>query len=170
LFSPVEEGGRIAAFESDSVDQKQLLRFLVAILWRASVSSQSFYKRVQLGPYESDAAATIEFPHLPMPEVFGALLARWRTTEENDGAADAMLDPIRERLMNVNTYRVYLGRIMAWVRVSRLQFSTPMNRLELGSTPTVSVIARDFGRSKDLAAMVRVVTASDRGRSELDLH
>ncbi len=164
LFHPVEEAGRIVAFESDSVDQALLLRFLIAVLWRASVSTQPFYKGVQLGTHESRAAAIVKSHDSPMADLFGAVVSRWRTTGDLDGAADGMLDPICEQLMGVTTYRVYFGRIVVWVRVSALKFPAPMNRIELGSKPTLSVITRDFSKSKDLAAMVAVVAAANSDR------
>jgi hypothetical protein len=165
LFHPIEEGGHVAAYESSAIDQPLLLRFLVSVLWRASVSTQPYYKRVTLGPYDADAAATVNAPHLPVPRMFGAVLSRWRTTDENDGAADGMLDPLREQPLGVNTYRLCFGRVVAWVRVSNQQFPARLSRLALGKNdPKLRIVTRDFGKSKDLAAMVNVVTAADHRR------
>lgn len=161
FFHPIEEHGHIVAYESSDVDQTQLLRFLVSVLWRASVSTHNFYRRVQLGPYESAAAAAINNPHQPVSRVFAAVLWRWRTTGENDGAANAMLDPSRERLLGINAYRLYLGRMVTVIKVSTQEFSSPLSTLALGSGPLLRILTRDFGKSKDLAAMVRTVTTAD---------
>jgi hypothetical protein len=164
FFHPIQQGGQIVEYESSGIDQLLLLRFFVSVLWRASVSTQSFYKRVALGPYDADAAIAVNSPHLPVPAAFAAVLSRWRTTDENDGAADGMLDPIREKLVGVNTYRFYFGRIVARLKASNQPFPAQLSCVELGSDPMLRIVTRDFGESKDLATMVSVVTTVDSRR------
>jgi hypothetical protein len=89
----------------------------VAVLWRASVSSQPFYKHVSLGPVESLALAAVERPDAPVPSVFAAILARWVTDEQNRSVAKSFMSPFRERWgIGVNAYRLYLGEIVAFIK------------------------------------------------------
>lgn len=66
----------VVGFEAKNVDQGLLLRFLVATLWRASVSTHPFYAKVNLGQrYEAfGKEAVTENRLLP---AFGATLAAW---------------------------------------------------------------------------------------------
>ncbi|HEU4459702.1 MAG TPA: hypothetical protein VFR90_11315 [Methylibium sp.] len=156
-FTPIEEGGLVRAYESSKVDQMRLTRFVVAIAWRASVSSQPFFSKVSLCALEQSAGEVSTDPTIPVPSQFGVCLSRWRTSADNDGAADAMLDPVPEQIGGINCLRFYLGRTLAWLRIDALPFRPPLNRLELCSQPKAVVVARDFGKSRDLAAMVNVL-------------
>src|SRR5215208_880584 len=52
LFLPVTYGDRVV-YQATDINHNLLLRFFVATLWRASVSTQMFYKDVNLGHLES---------------------------------------------------------------------------------------------------------------------
>ena len=76
LFQPISHQGEIAAYQAIGVDQKLLMQFLLATLWRASISTHSFYRRVSLGPLEEIARRAILDPEEPVPEAFNAVLSR----------------------------------------------------------------------------------------------
>lgn len=151
-FRPVETLKGAIGFQADDIDQKLLLRFLISVLWRASVSSDDFFSRVDLGPYESIAAQVIQQPELDIPPSFGACLSRWE--DNNVVEHQIIMDPFREKLGGVNAYRLYLGQFVAYVRVDRQNFGAPFNKFALLSNPQVLVISRSFIASKDRLAMV----------------
>ena len=66
FFSPVFDGPNIVAFGSNTVNQTILLRFLVSVLWRASVSTLDFYRHVDLGPFTDAAASMAQDPKSPI--------------------------------------------------------------------------------------------------------
>ena len=83
-FTPIIDTvfpARVAGYQSTTIDQDRLLRFLVSVLWRASVSTHPFYQHVALGELES-VAATVLDPVGPVPAAFGAVLARWTPAED----------------------------------------------------------------------------------------
>lgn len=161
LFKPVTQHGQVAAYEAENVDQSLLLRFLVATLWRASVSTHPFYGRVQLGSFESIARQTILEPEAPVPTIFAACLSRWRFEEENEQVARSLLGPFRERLSGINAYRLYLGETIAYIKVDSQPLPTPFRNYALLARPHLTAIARSLEESKDYASMVHTVKQSD---------
>jgi hypothetical protein len=161
FFSPVYDNGLVVEYQASRLDHDKLLRFLLSVLWRASVSTHSYYDKVDLGPYEADAATAITQPGNPVAPVFGAVLSRWRDTSEVEDIADVMLNPNREDLRGVNTYRLYLARVVAWVRVSNRPFGRLIEDFDLVRGLPIRVVVRDMMSSKDLAAMVKVIEHVD---------
>jgi hypothetical protein len=45
-------GGEIAGLAFPNYDYTKLKLFFISVLWRASVSTQRFYEKIQLGPFE----------------------------------------------------------------------------------------------------------------------
>jgi hypothetical protein len=113
LFVAVNHAEKTVAFRASEVDQGILLRFFIATLWRASVSTHSFYKRIVLGPYEELARQRIFNPHLPIPDVFAVVLSRWVASEVFDSLTTGLMDPFRQTLHGANAYRMYFGEIVA---------------------------------------------------------
>ncbi|WP_141512567.1 hypothetical protein [Ramlibacter sp. WS9] len=82
LFAPMYNGSRLVAWSSQDVDCPTLLKFLVAVLWWASVSSHPFYARVQLGPHEEAARAMLLQPEGNSPPRFDAVFPRWGDAQD----------------------------------------------------------------------------------------
>lgn len=165
FFSTVYEKELVVEYQASRLDHDKLLRFLLSVLWRASVSTHSYYDKVDLGPYEADAATAITHPGKPVAPVFGAVLSRWRNTPQVKDIADVMLNPHKENLRGVNTYRLYLASVVAWVRVSNRPFGRLVEDFDLVRGSPIRVVVRDMMSSKDLAAMVKVIGHVDTIRS-----
>lgn len=168
LFLPRHHAGGAVAFESTAVDSSRLLRFLVAILWRAAVSSHPFYAKVDLGSHEPLAKAAIATPDKALSMVFDAVLSRWR--EERDVPTTAMLDPRREKWFGVNAYRLYLGETVAYVKVDQQPFPSPLRKVSLRSAPPVVVIARTMSESKDFRALKHTAKKAHENRLSFGRH
>jgi len=160
LFIPVATGAGPVAFQASGVDQDLLLRFLVATLWRAAVSTQAFYRRVQLGPHEGVARHAILNPQSPLPSVFGAVLSRWTADEESQFTSGGLMDPFREKWDGVNAYRIYFGEVVAYVKVDSQLFRSPLREIALLAQESTTLVARSLGKSKDMAAMIRTAKES----------
>lgn len=162
LFQSVSDGNKTAAFRAHGVDQKCLLQFLVATLWRASVSTQPFYKRVRLGSYEEVARQVILNPDAPIPASFAAVLSCWNVDEEHQTMANGLMDPFHEKLMGVNSYRVYFGQVVAYIKVDRRPLPAPFDKLALLAQDQITLVARDFTKSKDYVAMRQTAISSNK--------
>lgn len=161
LFHPITHHDEIVAYEAKGIDRKLLLQFLLATLWRASVSTQPYYKRVNLGPYEEIAKHSILKPEAAIPLAFDAVLSRWTLEESHQPLARGIMDPFRERWDNVNAYRFYFGHVVAYIKVDRQPFLEPLQELSLLNRPVVTMVPRSFIQSSDFAAMVHTAKQSD---------
>lgn len=158
-FQPILQGDQIAGFESAVADPTRLLQFLVAVLWRASASTHSFYSKVDLGCYEPLARLAVDTPGFNLSEVFDAVLSRWKDKSE-DIPTKAILDPSREKWSGINAYRLYLGETVAYVKVDAQPFPEGLKAISLRSAPPVRVVARMMAESKDLRAMTHTARRS----------
>lgn len=160
IFQPISHQGDIIAYQAEGIDQKLLLQFLLATMWRASVSTHSFYRRVNLGPFEALARRAILAPDGPVPEAFNVVLSRWVIEEQHRQSADGLMDPFRERWDGVNAYRFYFGHVVAYIKADRQNFTDPLRSLALQTSPKVVMVARSFDTSSDFAAMVHTAKLS----------
>ena len=160
IFQPISHQGNIIAYQAAGVDQKLLLQFLLATMWRASVSTHSFYRRVNLGPFEEIARRAILEPDEPVPRAFSAILSRWTIEEQHHQSAGGLMDPFRERWDGINAYRFYFGHVVAYIKADKQDFADPLRSLTLQNGPNVSMVTRSFVKSSDFAAMVHTVGLS----------
>jgi hypothetical protein len=160
-FIPMMQNGEIVCYSSSTVDPDRFLRFLVAVLWRASVSTHDFYRRVKLGNLESVALKCVTEPASPIPPVFDAVLSRWNDIPGSPKLATAMLDPYRERWDHVNAYRLYLGRTVAYIKVDKRPFQGSLAKTALSSAPPVMMVTRELLASKDITVMRNIVIATE---------
>lgn len=163
LFSPVPGPHRVGGYESAAVDARLLLRFLVATLWRASVSKDPFFGRVGLGRYEK-VAERFALEDADDGGVFDAVLARWPDASEVGFLSHGIMDPHRSKFDGVNTYRMYLGETVAEIKVDARPFPRRLAELGLRLGAPVRVVMRDFANSKDLAAMRKTAQGALRPR------
>lgn len=113
-LKPLSTRETVVAFQVEGIDQELLRRFFVATLWRASVSTQSFFNRVRLGSrYEELAKKAVS--HDPLSTAFGAAMACWLSSDGHDESVGFM-DPFAERYDGVNVYRFYFGSYIAYIK------------------------------------------------------
>ncbi len=76
--------------------------------------------------------------------------------------AHGLMDPFPEKWDGINAYRLYLGQIVAYIKVDRRPFEYPLRDLTLGRYDLLSIVQRDFATSKDFAVMVKTAQESHR--------
>jgi hypothetical protein len=106
LDDPVrDEDGNSYAYKI-ACDTDKLRRFLLAVLWRASVSGHEFYSRVKLGPYETVIKRRIFDPPLK-PDEFPTTAMRL-SVEVLGPRGDMLYQPLKERIYGLITHVLYL--------------------------------------------------------------
>lgn len=158
LFLPVAYENLIV-FQAEHIDNDLLLRFLIATLWRASVSTHTFYKDISLGQFELLAKLTILNQKHPVPNQFSAILSRWVTDKETALATKALLNPYPSAIYGVNSYRFYFGEIVADIKADKRPFPSVLHPVML-QQPTVILVDRELRSSKDFMAMVHTAEQS----------
>ena len=168
-FRPITRGSQQVAFQSDTADPIKLLRFLLAVLWRSSISKHVFYRHVSLGPYENLAKVfALDSSQLP-PSVFDAVLSRWRSEPEFDLPRTGLLDPRPEKWSGVNSYRLYLGEIIAYIKIDSRPFPQQLRSHSLQFGLPVTIVTREMSKSKDLVAMKNTARRSHTNLSNFRL-
>lgn len=157
-FAPIAHGDELFGFQSSDVNKSLLMKFLLSVLWRASVSSQAFYNRVRLGQFEALAKQTL-LSSTETPAVFDAVLSRWSDIGQSNGA-EGLMCPFQERWKGINAYRFYLSPIVAYIKVDKRPFPDELRALGLQVDDGITkIVARGFEHSKDRSAFVRVASA-----------
>lgn len=165
-FKPLENDGKTVAHEAAEIDKLAILDFLVSVLWRASVSTHNFYKTVDLGPYEQKVLSQMILNQGHAPDSFDAVLSRWMDDDDEILPTTGLMNPHREKWGEVNAYRLYLGKIVAYIRVDQRPFSEPFAHFSLRAPGPCRTISRRLATSKDLKAMRKTVVFSERNRQE----
>jgi hypothetical protein len=108
-------------FEMVNVDGDKLAKFILSVLWRASISSRPEFRAVRLGVYESKACEVIFgiAPLSSMPE-YELLLGRYTSTKINP--ARNYTAPSIFKIAGLNGWGFALGgfRVMAKIDSRRL--------------------------------------------------
>lgn len=146
-------GGDIEIFVAENVDYPKLKLFMVSVLWRASVSTQLFYKRVDLGPRLSRAREMIE-THDPGEQAeFATVLSRWLPTPGNTLPAKFTATPESKRYGGVRALKFYLGSFVADVCTdSRRLLPRPLSEVAIAPAGPVYALGMPLAGSSDLEA------------------
>lgn len=168
LFRPIVYDNQIVGYQANNINQDLLLRFLVATLWRASVSKQVFFDRVDLGHLEPLAKQTILNPDNPIPKQFSAVLSRWLIDKDCFYASRGlMVNPFREKLDGVNFYRFYFGEIVADIKADTRPLPESLRTNALLEQTSVTLITRELSKSKDYKDTLNTIKQSERNYNEL---
>jgi len=152
-FEEVGEGnGRSTGYVLGNVDYRLLKLFAIAVLWRESVSSHSFFSRVRLGPFEEKAREMLVRGDPGDAATFATLFSVW------DEAVPVLMDPFAERWGGVRSYRFYLGRFVAYIKADSRPFPEPLAKAVLTPEGPLHVISRQLAASKDFRVMEHVLT------------
>lgn len=150
-------GREVLAFQRASVDYARLKLFFVSLAWRASVSAMPFYRNVNLGPYEERARQMILNDQPGEVNEFGVVMARRIASPQMEAVASSMISPFREKLDGVNFVRIYLGRVVSYVKVDRRPMQSPFDEVVLRPGRPLVMPAQEFDRGRDLDAMRNIV-------------
>lgn len=134
-------------------DYHKLKLFFLSLLWRAAVASHPFFKDVSLGPFESKVAELIRTKNPSDNRYFAIALAKFNVDSNTTG----MKDPHKTRFDNVVHYSFYLFNYQVVIKVSSEVGPKVFESLYISPDNDVLCIARDFTKSKELAALAHVV-------------
>jgi len=153
-----DEIGKLGGYLVHNYDYRLLKLFGISVLWRAAVSSHPLFSRVQLGPFEEKARDMLVKGEPGDAMVFGVLFSVW-----DGGDSHTIMDPFAGRLSGVRTYRFYLGRFVAHIKVDRRPFPSPLAEAILSAEGRpLHIVSRDLAASKEYHVMGRVIEANTR--------
>ncbi len=136
--------GKTVAWRIEKFDYRRLKLFFMSVLWRASVSKQTFYKRISLGSFEGRLRTMILNEDPGDSQEFAVVLARFEDVE-----ITAMLDPHPEKYDGISFCRFYLSGFVAYVKVDKRPTPSFLTNLHLQEDRPLIVLARSLQNSPD---------------------
>jgi len=136
--------GKTVAWRIEKFDYRKLKLFFTSVLWRASVSKQTFYKRISLGPFEDRLRTMILNEDPGDSQEFAVVLARFEDVE-----ITAMLDPHPEKYDGISFCRFYLSGFVAYIKVDKRPTPSFLTELHLQKDRPLIVLARSLQNSPD---------------------
>ena len=159
-FDKITERGQDICYCLPSFDYPRLKLFFMSLLWRAAVSSNPFFGKVDLGSREEVLRVAIERSDPGSVDFFGVVLQAF------DSEDIGILDPYAERFSGIRFYRFYLSHVIAFIKVDSRPFLDPFASMALGPDRKLVLIHKDFINSKERQIMKKLVIA-DRRKSNL---
>jgi hypothetical protein len=149
----IRDRGEKIAYNMGPCDYHKLKLFFLSVLWRAGVSRQPMFNRVQLGPYAEKLRTRIRDADPGGVEDYAVALSRFDAPPGEVG----ILDPDRTEYEGVHHYRLYLGGYMAVIKATNKKPPAFLEGLYIAPGSDVLVLIREFRASKEFRAMVNVV-------------
>jgi hypothetical protein len=146
-------GSKKVAYKIDAFDYDKLKLFFISVLWRASISDQYFYKRVNIGAYESVLREMILSNNPGAPEDFPVVIAKF-----GDPNVTGMLDPHKDNFDGINFYRFYITGFVIYVKVDKGKMPEFLEPFYIRRGQPIWIILRDLHRSKDGKIMKNIMT------------
>ncbi|MEG4106398.1 hypothetical protein [Microcoleus sp. S13_C5] len=113
----VDDAGKPAAYKIETFDYKQLKLFFMSILWRAAITSDSFFAQVQLGSWEDKLKKMILAQDPGSENDFSVVLFKY----EGDGS-EIMQNPTKQKQDGVNYYRFRFPKYGFLIKVDQRNF------------------------------------------------
>lgn len=157
-FEEISQNGHVAGWVIVDCDVVQLNKFLLSVLWRASISKRSFFRNVKLGQYEEVIKEYLWGEESRINGV-GCVIAKFTASTKAPTAEKVILDPDNPMIRGLNYYRFYLGGYIILFRVDKRRPRTTIGEFELKGSELCKVISRSFDKSKELEIIVKGVSA-----------
>lgn len=157
---PVFHGRDIVGWTVPDFEPELLKRFFLSVLWRASVSTHDFYKKVYLGPFEEIVRSLLWKQECGTREQFSCLLAKFTTHPYGR----LTLSPHPERWYGVNYYRIYLCGYVLMIKVDSRATPDRFVQYVVGATPALTIFGRKMDRAPELD-VIKSITEYERSRA-----
>ena len=145
--------GVVIALEAPKYDYAKLKLFFMSVLWRASVSTQPFFRRVSIGRYEAILREALLQSNPGDKDFFSVVLACFLDMPTKT----AMMDPFKEWYEQVVYYRFYLGAYIAYIKVDRQRTPSAFKDFAFELGRPLTIVGREFDRSKEKVVMRKLV-------------
>ena len=153
VFEPLSDAGQLTAFQIASYNYTKLKLFFLSVLWRASVSNQHFFRKVNLGPFEPEVRKALLSNDPKDTDWLAVSIAKWSDSPKGAG----MMDPFRTRFDGINYYVMYLEHYIVYFKVDNRVAGEVFRAIQLKPDAPLMVVPRELANSKELQAMIRMV-------------
>jgi len=140
----IHVNGEKVAYKIENYDFDKLKLFFLSIIWRASISSEPFYEKINLGPYQDVIKKMILNADPGAEDQYQVVLAKF-----SDPNIKSILDPHMDKFDHVNFIRVYLTGFVAYIKVDKRKCPGFMNDLFMRGNEPLILPLRDVQGSQD---------------------
>ncbi len=147
-------GKKVAILRAD-VDYRKLKLFFLSLVWRASVSSHDFFKKLDVRSFEHDLRQHILTNDPGDSDAFAVSLAKFEHP-----LGTGILDPRKDRWDGINYVRFYLGGYVAYIKMDRRPAPIIPGSFRLVPGQPFLVLLRDLNRSKELPLIRKIIEHS----------
>jgi hypothetical protein len=144
-------------FEYSQLDAFQIYRFMLSVCWRASVSSQKYFREINLGPYEDKIRN--EFMQTT-PSSFGFDVY----VSEFDTDLLPYLQPKSIRMDNINMVLIYAKRFKIWIKTDKRDFLIPPKNKKLLPGSSVFSAVESWVWSEERKSTQKILASNPRPR------
>lgn len=152
-FTPIENNGKCLAYNIVEYDYTILKLFFLSVLWRASVSSQHFFRKVNLGPHEPSIRESLLNGDPKDSDWYAVTVAKW--SDPSDGVG--FLDPCRTRFDGLNYYVMYLEHYIVYYKIDKRAPGIPFQAIQLKPDAPLFAIGRELKGSNELNVLYKLV-------------
>ncbi|MBC7946697.1 MAG: hypothetical protein H7Y42_02375 [Chitinophagaceae bacterium] len=157
-FEKMTDGTCHFGYHLPAYDYPKLKLFILSVLWRASVSSHVMFSKIDLGGRETVLKQSILQADPGSVDQFGVLLQAFDSNEIG------ILNPHLERFDGIRYCRLYLGHVIAFIKVDSRPLGETFRHLALTPYTPLRIAIKNFGTSPERAIMQKLVIA-DKERS-----
>ncbi|MCD6670830.1 hypothetical protein LT068_17525 [Vibrio cholerae] len=111
---PVYNDDVVVGYQLNNVDVSRLKLFFISILWRASISEQPFFSKINLGELEDKAKSLIWNESSGGADDFSFVLAKFDNVSGN--VSKTIMDPHPEIWFGANCYRFYFYGYILYIK------------------------------------------------------
>ena len=157
----LSRGNEIGGYVYNEVDYRLLKLFFLSLLWRAHHSRHSLFEGVDVGrKMERQLRELILAGHPGCADDFTVVLARF-----DDELANGFLHPFHERYDGVGFYRLFFAMHVAYIKVTTRSCPVGFKHFCLAPDRPLFLVAREFRGSKEMQAMLGVLSYMDSQQS-----
>jgi hypothetical protein len=157
-LEPVTNGIHTAGYTVNGVDCDLLKRFFVGVLWRASISTNEFFAKVNLGPLE-ELAKRIAWAETPSAEdEFSYALGLF---DDEGTLSKVILDPHPERFNDIRYYRFYLAGYVLYIKASSRSTPKTFKNLIPKENKLIIISRGQIEKSKEYSVMLNGVRGNE---------
>lgn len=138
---------------ADQFDYHSLKVYIISVLWRASVSTQQYFSRIDLGERLARAKEMIAARDAGPAGEFAVVLSRWAVPEKFPLPPNLIADPFETRHDGIRSVHLYLSAFVADVSVEQRSLPHALDAAILRPFSRLVVPARNLATSKDLRAL-----------------
>lgn len=149
-----ENGGY---FYYENYDYRLLKRFVISLLWRASITKDDLFSHINLGPFEDRAKELLWNDNVGSVDEFDFFFSFTTNLTKK-----SIMQPIQLRFENINVYQFYLGETILYIKVDKRKFGLNLP-LARDNKPLYFVTSKEI-QNKLLTEALNIVKRANKPR------